>query len=580
MKKLFSIFLLLALCVAVFAACSTENQGLTEAGDYLFGIYKDNAEETPSDYDVVGKVMIGDVAYTIEWTVNVTEGVTIKESEKAGFFTVDVDERAAADIAYTLTATIKDAEGNTIQKTFNRKVPMFKIATFAEYAAAENDTTLVVKGIVTGILSKQLNDSANGLYLQDVNNEGGYYVYGLTTDPVDAGIKEGMTVLATGKKDLYNGTYELVEATVEILDSNITPATPGDFTKIYTDAKELTDDALAGKQAMLVTIKGVEITGTNESQGYYHFKLDGLESYVRFSSSNNCVTPDEITAMKAAHAEHFSWTANVTGLISVYNGAFYLIPVSANGFEYLSEIERTPAEKVAVEKEALSLKTDVTKNTELDLLAKGANYDDVTIAWSIVTDKSGCAAIADGKLAIKLQKEATTVTVKATLTCGTAKDTVEFTVNVAAAPTQVPVIVDTPVAGTAYKFMLTQESLDKNLFINGEMSGYYYATTEDVAEAVDVYLEAVTGGYNLYCMKGNAKKYLNIVKSGTYTNVTYDDKAITVFTYDATLKTLTTVLGEDTFLYGTSGTYNTFSANKTTKANVFVAHFVTVSEAK
>lgn len=583
MKKSISILLLLALCVFAFAACNKNNDALTEAGEYLYGIYKDDAEATPSDYDVAGRVTVGDTVFTVEWSVDVTEGVTIKESTKDGFYTVDVNEKTDKEIVYVLTATIKDDKGNSVQKTFNRKVPKYSVATYAEYAAAEDDAALVVEGIVSGIFSKSNGSSANGLYLQDLKGEGGYYLYNMDSDPsADLGIKVGMTLSATGKKDTYNGTYELVSAKVEIIDSTIKDVEPLDYTEIFKNASALTDTSLVGKQSTLVTIKGVEITGIDESNGYYKFKLGELETYIRISSSNNCISKDEIATVKAGHAEHFSYSANVTGLVSLYSGSFYLVPVSVDTFEYLTLIEKTPAEKVEIEKGNLSLKTEVSKSTDLELALKGSNYDDVAIAWSIVSDTNSCAAINGSKLTITLQKAASTLKVKATLTCGEATDSVEFEIAVAAIPTKVAQIVDSPVAGTPYKFMLSHTNLGKDLYITGEMSGYYYATTESSDETPDVYLEETTGGYYLYFMKDGKKQYMNIIQNGTFTNVTFTDAPASVFTYDATLKTVVTKVSDTTYAYGTSssGTYTTFSANNMDKyaTTTCIAHFVELVE--
>jgi hypothetical protein len=362
-----------------------------------------------------------------------------------------------------------------------------------------------------------------------------------------------MTVLATGKKDLYNGTYELVEATVEILDSNITPATPVDFTQIYTDAKELTDTALAGKQAMLVTIKGVEITGINEGQGYYHFKLDGLESYVRFSSSNNCVTPDEITAMKAAHEEHFSWIANVTGLISVYNGAFYLIPANANGFEYVSEIQKTPAEKVQIELDSLSVPEKVIKDSEIVLPLTGSRYNDVVLSWALTATDCATYDNATGKLTVTLPDEATTITLTLTATCGTESKTATYTIKVDCKSTDQYVAkpVETPVKDTAYKLAYYNATLGKYLYFNGETAGYYFGTTENAAMAVDVYMEEVTGGVRFYFKKGETKTYLDIYKNGNYVNLRLTETPEGIFTYDATLKTYVATFDSKIYYLGT-----------------------------
>ena len=55
-----------------------------------------------------------------------------------------------------------------------------------------------------------------------------------------------------------------------------------------------------------------------------------------------------------------------------------------------------------------------------------------------------------------------------------------------------------------------------------------------------------------------------IVKSGTYTNVKYEDAAATVFTYDETLKTLVASVEGGSFILGTKadGTYTTLGPMK------------------
>ena len=126
-----------------------------------------------------------------------------------------------------------------------------------------------------------------------------------------------------------------------------------------------------------------------------------------------------------------------------------------------------------------------------------------------------------------------------------------------------------PVAGTAYKFALQQNGLSNKpvLGIIGAMNGYYYATTETVTEMVDVYLEAVTGGYNIYFMDGATKTYLDIIpreNDATKTNVVFQTTGEhTVYVLNTEFQyVMTTVNGTDWYL-GTFGTNKTISASKT-----------------
>ena len=445
MKKLISVVILLALCVAAFAACKpgeTKKDALTLAKEYIYTMYRNEAEVTASDYTRVGVVSIDGVTYTVEWTANITsgpaDGVKTVKSEDGSTVTVDIDEKASADVVYTLKATIKDADGKTAELSFNHKVPAFKEFTWAEYVAAAKDDTVIVKGVITAIMAKSKGNSYNCLYLQD--NDGGYYAYNMATDPVtDDKLEVGMTVRVTGTRDTYNGTYEIMKATVEIVDSNKTPATAVDFTEKYQKATSLKEEALTAQQGMLVTLKGVEITGEDTSGGYYKFKLGEFESYIRISSSVCPITKDEQETLKKGHAEHTGWTANVTGIICVYDGAFYLTPASADAFEYVGLPQKDDAGMVAFEKDGLSVVSTVTADTEIELPSAGKTYDKVAITWE---SDNAAAVVANGKLTIKLPDTDATVKLTATLKCGSVTETRVFEIKLVATEMSYAEIVD------------------------------------------------------------------------------------------------------------------------------------------
>ena len=791
MKKFLAILLMLTLLCTSFVACNGNEGEVTnvqsypeqDAIDYIKAMYKKEAEVTAADFTRVSVVAIDGVQYKVVWTATVTAGtdpVNIVENADGITVTVDVPEKATAEVAYTLTATITDYYGNSVSASFNHKVPPYAVMSYAEYAAAADDTSLVVSGVISGIFSKTNGSSGNGMYIQDVKGEGGYYVYGFADgkDPeADLGLKVGMSVIVTGVKDTYNGLYEIINASVEITNSELTKVEPIDYTEIYKSAESLSVEALAGKQSMLVTLKGVEITTQEEASGYYKFKLADKEAYIRISSSNNCITKDEITAFKAAHTENFGNTADITGIIQLYNGNFYLIPADANALANFKKVEKSDAEKVATEADNLTFQSSIANNGEYALAQTGANYSDVKITWK---SDNAAAVVTGDKLVVTLPKADEVVKLTATLTCGKetatktievklyagaksyadivdmaygladgsaldgtyrlygvitkidtawsdqynnitvtiqigdkadklimcyrlkgdgakdlkvgdaitvegklknykgtiefdagcilvgmgeviapetivenaykledgkalegtytltgvitkvdtawseqygnitvtiqvgdltdklimcyrlkgdgAKDlkvgdkitvtgaiknykgTIEFdagctldAVDALQTPTQpetpaTPAALEAtkPAAGTAYKFGFVQGNTKQTLYITGEMNGYYMATTEDKAAAADVFVEETTGGFYFYCTVGGAKKYVNIVKSGTYTNVKYEDAAATVFAYDEALKTLVASVEGGSFILGTKadGTYTTLGPMK------------------
>ena len=602
MKKIIILILALVLAASLFVGCTTNDNGdgtgtTTAAGDaaptlqdaksYLRAMYKDNAEVTPADYTVVNVVLIGDTEFTVEWTVNVTSGsaddVKLVVDEENKQTKVEVNTNAADDAVYELKATLKDASGKTEELTFNHKVPKFKELSWAEYIAKAADEAVTVKGVITGIIAKSKGASNNCIYFQD--NDGGYYAYQMSTDPVtDDKLEVGMTIRIRGVKDIYSGTHEIKNGSVEILDNNKTAVTPADYTEIFKNAKSLKDGALVNIQSFLVTLKGVEIKAQDGdvSNGYFKFQLGELVSYVRISSSTCPLTKDEQTAFKKAHGEHAGWTANVTGLVSIYDGAFYLTPVDANAIEYVSLPAKDDAGMVAFEKENLSISTTITEDTAITLPATGLSYNKVTITW--VSD-NGCAVIKDGKLVITLPEADTTVKVTATLKSGDVTDTKVFEIKVDAASSDIYVTkpITEVITGKGFKFALNQVNLGKTLYFSGEINNNYFATTDKAEKAVDVYAEVVEGGYKLYFLDGETKKYIDIYEyqeGKVGVRIADAATASAVYTWNADLKIfIATVAGADYYL-GTYKTFNTISASKTSyitgdKAqNVGVSQFI------
>lgn len=144
MKKFLSILLILVLALGVFAACQepvveTPAATLDDAKTYLAELYKESNPKPEKDYDVVGKVIVNGVTFTVTWTSSISE-VTIKESTKKDFYTVDLPDANAEAKEYVLTATITDAEGATATVEVKKTLPVFEnvagAATVLEEGAA------------------------------------------------------------------------------------------------------------------------------------------------------------------------------------------------------------------------------------------------------------------------------------------------------------------------------------------------------------------------------------------------------------------------------------------------------------
>ena len=594
MKKLLALLLALIMCLTVLTSCDAVKGVVDQIKDkidsiihpeepveyqidkaeaFLKNMYKDVNPVTGADYEVVGQIRVANVAYTVTWASN-TEEVKIVALEN-GNYLVDLDENSTKDVPYTLTATITAGNGDTATIVYERKVPDKTAAlSWDEYMAAKKGDTVIVKGIVVAMNGKSGTNKYNHLYLADESGKGGYYAYKLTDeyDPIAAGVKVGMTVIVTGECSPYSGMQEIFGGTFTIVDETIKPVDPIDITE-YVLAGNTDFSAYV---ALPVTIKGVTI-GTQvldvETSQYLNFSIGGLNSYIRTYVTDfpTTLTPDDKAAIDKAHADHFGYKADVTGIVVLYSGNPYLIPMSVDCFTNFTAVERTPEEKIAAELSVINLPANVGTATVVDLPLAGANYTDVAISWT--SDSANAVVGTDGKLTISLADEATTVTLTATLTCGDKTVTETFEIAVAAKPNVVNVVVDAPVVGEEYYFMVYQANLGRNLFITGEMDGYYFATTSDIEAAVKVkVVDAGEGKYDL--MVGD--KYLGIVASGTYINVKYLDAAPeNKFTWNTEYKTFVTVVNDTEYYFGTYNTFETFSASKLSyAATSFVAHLI------
>ncbi len=458
MKKIISLLLVLVMSIACLTACTKEEPekvtpttapvataspvpatpttapteapagpSVDDAKDYLFSMYRDSdGATTASDYEVVGVVKVDGVTFNITWTVDAASGVTVGEMNSKKMVTIDVDEKTNTEIKYNLIGTITDANGNKAEIKLAHNVPAYKEFSWAEYVAASDDTTVVVSGVITALIGKSKGNSSNCIYFEDA--DGGYYLYNLGSDPVaDLGLKIGNTIRVTGTKSTYSGTYEIVNASVEVLDTGVTTIEPADYTELFLNAATLKDEALTAKQSSLVTVKGVTIIGIGTDTTYYMWQLGEKQSYARLSSSVCPITADEQAAFKDSFNGHIGYLADVTGILTLYDGAFYISPVTQDCFTNFALPNKTDAEKVAFEAEGLGIPAKVNTDTTVTLPSAGITFTDVAIAYEVTG-----AEVADGVLALVQTEQDQTVTVKATLTCGAEKLEAEFEIKVEA----------------------------------------------------------------------------------------------------------------------------------------------------
>lgn len=438
MKKILVAILVLVLCVTALVACNNtdNNEGLERAKEYLDALYKAEPKITAADIERVPSLRVGEDTFTVTWTVEIIDGpqtVTVVPGE--GKVIIDVEEATedvVEDTNYKLIATIADKDGNTVQVSYLHTIPKFKVNTGAEYLAAEAGEAILVDGIVTAILPTGNGATAEGFFMNALDGSCGIYVYGAYTKANDsAEVAVGMTVRVAGEKDVYSGTHELKSASYRVLDTTIQTVEPVDYTSILANAADLKAAELTTAQALLVTIKGVTV-GEPGDNGYHYFTLGDKKTYVRISSSQCPLTTAQQTEFKQSFEDHFGYTADVTGLITLYSGSFYLTPVTADAFSNFVAPQLTDQQIVDGTKDALSIVDVIKEAGSVTLPEAGTGiYADATITWALA--ETTLATLQGNVLNVaELPAEEGTITLTATIAKGDATAaTKEFTVKIA-----------------------------------------------------------------------------------------------------------------------------------------------------
>lgn len=201
------------------------------------------------------------------------------------------------------------------------------VMTYAEYAAADLDTEVVVECYVQAHQS-WWNDSIV-VYAQDT--EGGYFMYGMTCSEEDSEkLVPGTKIRVTGWKSEYNGEVEITDCTFEILE--------GSYIAEATDVTSLlADESLADYMNRYITIKGATVAPSTDAEGnevaflyswdgsgtpgsdlYFNITVDG-QTYNMCVESYLCGDGTEV--YDAVEALNVGDTIDLVGFLYWYNTA-------------------------------------------------------------------------------------------------------------------------------------------------------------------------------------------------------------------------------------------------------------------
>ena len=202
------------------------------------------------------------------------------------------------------------------------------VMTYAEYAAAELDSEVVVE---TYVQAKQSwwEDKAT-IYTQD--SDGGYFIYELPCSEDDYNkLVPGTKIKVTGYKSEWSGEVEIVDSTFEIEEGDTFVATPEDVTEL------LGTDDLVKKQNIFAAFKEMTVEPSTDADGNevaFLYKWDGSGSEgddLYFNVSVNGQTYNftvesylcdkDSDVYKAVQALEVGQTVDMEGFLYWYEGA-------------------------------------------------------------------------------------------------------------------------------------------------------------------------------------------------------------------------------------------------------------------
>ena len=570
MKKFLALLLALIMCVTVLASCggdatttdtesetnATETDApatLNDAKTLLQSMMKDkNGKATPNDYDVVGTLKVGKTSFEVTWATD-NANIKVKESSKAGYWTIDVPEVNETEVEYKLTATIKNSEGETTEITFTPKLPVVDNAGIATEFAEGVPYTMFMKQMTVGYTVYALNKSEqNNKYVSTTLDpaeaavfyveivEGGYKIY-TEVDGVKNYLHAALEAKEDGKVSKYLG-FATETTCVFSYDKTL-----GVFTVVLEGTKYgvgsyQSYETISISEATYFTAEKIGVVG-----GQYPMGLMTKDHTDTLKPSEKPTYNDPAADSTLTIAE-----ANTLGLTrnsGMYTDVKYYVTGEITKIESPDSYGNITIKDATGATFYIYGTYDSTGATKFGSLETKPAVGDTITVYGIIGNYNGTAQMKNGWIQ------------GAEGGNGDNGDT-------PVVPSVNTELVEAPVVGTAYKFGVVQGNKDnKKFFINGNMANtYYFGSTENAAEAVDVFMEETTGGYYLYCMKGETKTYINITVSGTHINAVYEAAASTVYTFDATAKTLVTDIvcadkaeKSGQYCLGTYGTYTTIS---------------------
>lgn len=231
------------------------------------------------------------------------------------------------------TGATNDSTGSS-EPEFDPAAKSEGVMTYAEYAAAELDSEVVIECYVQANQSWWFDSSVNHgkitVYAQDP--DGAYFLYEMTCSEEDAAkLTAGTKIKVTGYKSEWSGEVEIMDATFEFVESQTWIAEAVDATAL------LASDDLINHQNKKVAFKGATVVPSQDAEGndvaflykwngsgtagddlYFKVSIDG-QTYTFCVESYLC--GDGTDVYEAVEALKVGDVIDLEGFLYWYNGA-------------------------------------------------------------------------------------------------------------------------------------------------------------------------------------------------------------------------------------------------------------------
>lgn len=552
MKRILILLLALVMCLGCFAACNPQGDGedttvedttaapegdesatLTDAVKYLRSIYKDSAKETPADYDVVGKVVIGDTEFSVTWATDNAD-IVVKVSEKnPAFYTIDIPVKNDEVKDYKLTATVTDAAGQSESVSFDRALPVYDSSAIVDKPEEQQAYKLYLVHAGLGQTLFATGETDNSKFLKT------------TTDP-----KAAMDFYSEADGEGFKFYY-----------------LKDDGTKMYLLASTTTsEDGKVSKYLNYVADQSTTWTYKSETNGWYT-TIDGIEYVMGTYGSYNTMSLSEASYLSVENSGKTQFPAG----IMKKDVAESMTPSEG------PTIYDTP-EEIVNAVYALDIGGILSGGHKYTLTgvitsipsAWSDDYGNITVVIVVngMEDKPIECFRLKGEGADKLAVGDTITVTGELLKYDNKSETgkVEFNAGctLVGGATAPETTVTNPTADGVYKLYLIQVNTGKTLFANGETDNdKFLKATTDPKAALDFRAEIVEGGFKFYTEIGGVKNYLNAHTENVDGKISkflhYTETSETVWYYKAETNAWYTTIDGAEYVAGTYNSFDTFS---------------------